>query len=322
MQWRRGSLLALASALLLVVGCGRAAAPATLALAVMALPQAQADGPPPGGRLVFAAEGNLWLWQDGAVRQLTAGERFEGPDWSPDGTHLAASLVGTNHSDLVLLSSDGQIQARLTDNRGRLHIRDSTWARLPAWSPDGSRIAYSADLRSYDLALWTISPEGASPRQLFAADAYGGGLEHPTWAPDMSQLAVAGWRLASPSQIEIVTAATGRHRTLTQAQHGAYDPAWSPDGEWIAFVQRDGVQHDVWLVHPDGSQATRLTTTGRARSPTWSPDGRWLAFLNLSDRGFDVRVMPVPEDEVVAGEGRALVTGRAIEGPAGLAWGR
>src|SRR5215210_1029691 len=296
MEWRRTGLpvrVALLAALFCLVGCAGSAGPATLALTVMALPQAQGDGPPPSGRLVFVAEGNLWQWQDGSIHQLTVSERFEGPTWSPDGTRLAASLVGTNHSDLVLLDSDGQLLARVTNNRGQLHIRDSTWARLPAWSPDGSRLAYSADLRSYDLALWTISPDGSSPRQLFAADTYGGGLEHPTWAPDMSELAVAGWRLGAPSQIEIVNAVTGRFRTLTQATNGAYDPSWSPDGEWIAFVQRDGAQHDVWLVHPDGSQATRLTTTGRGRSPSWSPDGRWLAFLNLSDTGFDVRVIPV-----------------------------
>jgi TolB protein len=277
-------------------------------------------GPTPPGRIVFVVSGNLWEWHDGAVRQLTDSERFEGPAWSPQGDQLAASLVGTNHSDVVLLSPEGDILSRLTDHRSRTRLQDSDWARLPAWSPDGTRIAYGADVRTQDVALWTIGSDGRNPRQLFIAPDTAGGVDRPSWSPDGGEIALTVFR-AGPSQIEVLNPVTGRTRRLTEAANGAYDPAWSPDGQWIAYVVRDGTRHDVWLSHPDGGGAVRLTASGRNRMPAWSPDGTWLAFLSLRENGFDVQALPVSDGDIQPSDGRSLVSGRVVEGPAGLTWG-
>ncbi|HLH25674.1 MAG TPA: DPP IV N-terminal domain-containing protein [Chloroflexota bacterium] len=318
---RLAGAFAICLALLTVLSCS-GAAPTPLPL-VLAAPLVQGAAAP-AGRIAFVVNGDLWEWQDGAVRQLTSGTRYEGPAWSPDGNQLAASMVGTNHSDVVLLSPDGDFQARLTDNLGRLRIQDSDWARLPAWSPDGTRIAFGADTRTYDLALWLVGTDGRGARQVFAAPDGMGGIDRPTWSPDGSEIAVTVWRQGSPSQVEVVSVATGRTRRLTDAATGAYDPAWSPDGNWIAYVVRDGTHHDVWLVHPDGTGAVRLTSSGRNRMPAWSPDGSWLAFLSLNETGFDVRVAAVPAadaQDVEPSEGRALVSARPVEGASGLTWG-
>jgi TolB protein len=121
----------------------------------------------------------------------------------------------------------------------------------------------------------------------------------------------------------VFNALTGRTRRITEAATGAYDPAWSPDGSWIAHTVRDGIVHDIWLTRPDGSETVRLTTTGRNRMPAWSPDGHWLAFLSLGDAGFDLRAIPVAQaaEDVEPGEGRLLVSARPVEGAAGLTWG-
>jgi TolB protein len=289
---------------------------------VLAAPLGQSLEAVPPGRLVFVVGGDLWEWHAGQARQLTAGERFEGPAWSPQGDQLAVSLVGANHSDVALLSADGSLLRRLTDHRGRRRLQDSDWARLPAWAPDGSRIAYSSDGRTHDLALWTIGPDGSSPRQLFVPPDTSGGVDRASWSPPGNEIALAAWR-PGPSQIEVLNPATGRTRRITEAAHGAYDPAWSPSGLWIAHAVRDGTAHDVWLTRPDGSESVRATTTGRNRMPAWSPDGAWLAFLALNDVGFDVRVLPVRDEagDIEAGEGRVLVSARAVEGASGLTWG-
>ena len=307
--------------LLVAASCAPSVAgPHGLAL-VLAAPLAQGAAPPPG-RIVFVAGGDLWLWQDGQVRQLTSGERYEGPAWSPDGDHLAASVVGVNHSDLVLLNAAGEPQVRLTEHRGRVRLKDSNWARLPAWAPDGSRIAYASDDRVRgDLALWAVGVDGRNARQLFLPADNAGGVDRPSWSPTGNELALATWRVG-PSQIDVLTVATGRTRRLTETANGAYDPAWSPDGQWIAHAVREGTTHDVWLTRPDGSETVRLTTTGRNRMPAWSPDGRWLAFLTLGDLGFDLRVISVAAeaDEIEPGEGRLLVSARPLEGASGLSW--
>ena len=223
---------------------------------------------------------------------------YQGPAWSPDGDQIAASLVGANHSDLVLLGPEGEFQARLTE-QSRSHtdpgLRLGPTARLVArWRPHRLLPRTCA---TQDLALWSIGADGRGARQLFLPPDTGGGVDRPSWSPSRREIALAAWR-PGPSQIEIFTVANGRTRRITNAAGGAYDPYWSPDGEWIAYVARDGTRHDVWLVRPDGTGSVRLTSSGRNRMPAWSPDSHWVAFLGLSEQGFDVRVIGVP------GEGR------------------
>ena len=71
---------------------------------------------------------------------------------------------------------------------------------------------------------------------------------------------------------------------ITDVFNDARQPAWSPDGRWIAyFAYRDG-GYDIWAVAPDGSNQHRLTWgTFDDREPAWSHDGTRLAFS--SDRG-------------------------------------
>jgi TolB protein len=307
-------------AVMALLACAPTAAPLPTPL-LQAAPLPQGPDSLPGGRLVFSVNGDLWQWQDGVLQQLTVGERYEGPAWSPDGDELVASLMGTNHSDLVRLSPDGDLKDRLTDNRGRVRLQDSDWARLGAWSPDSTRIAYGSDVRTFDMALWVIDADGRNRRQVFAPPDYGGGIDRPSWSPDGREIAVAIWRNA-PSQIETVNVANGRTRQVTTAAGGAYDPMWSPDGEWIAYAAREGNRHDIYLSRPDSSDHVQLTNSGRARMPVWSPDSRWIAFLRLAEQGFDVRVIPVPaEGEIEAGDGRGLVSGRGIDAPSGMSWG-
>ena len=74
-------------------------------------------------------------------------------------------------------------------------------------------------------------------------------------------------------------------------------PAWSPDGQWLAFQSdRSGHGMHLYKVRPDGSQLTALTSGPASdRSPAWAPDGRRLAFY--SDRsGEPDQLFAVPAD--------------------------
>jgi Tol biopolymer transport system component len=96
--------------------------------------------------------------------------------------------------------------------------------------------------------------------------------------------------------------------------HAAFDqqPAWSPDGSKIAFVsQRDG-NSEIYVMHADGSNQTRLTDDDA--NPAWSPDGRKIAFA--SNRGendnWDIYVMPADGSD--GDNPTRLTTDSAIDG--------
>jgi hypothetical protein len=74
----------------------------------------------------------------------------------------------------------------------------------------------------------------------------------------------------------------GTYRAIVDREDGAWEPAWSPDGVWIAFRSSNGNGGDsIFAVRPDGSGLRRLTDASDTRSdaqPAWSPDGKRLYF--------------------------------------------
>jgi dipeptidyl aminopeptidase/acylaminoacyl peptidase len=94
------------------------------------------------------------------------------------------------------------------------------------------------------------------------------------------------------SDLWLASVATGETRRLTAAPENDEAPRWSPDGKWIAFLSdrpRPGRKADeaadegkrqIWLIRPDGGEATILSNSaGGASAEEWSADGRFLAFL-------------------------------------------
>jgi Tol biopolymer transport system component len=96
---------------------------------------------------------------------------------------------------------------------------------------------------------------------------------------------IALQRSADPdtSAIWVLDPRTGSARQLTQEGFDT-EPAFSPDGEWIAFSSDNsrGGYLNIWAIRPDGRELHRLTHTGldlEAGEPAFSADGRWVAFL-------------------------------------------
>jgi Tol biopolymer transport system component len=85
----------------------------------------------------------------------------------------------------------------------------------------------------------------------------------------------------------------GSHQTaLTGGELIDFQPAWSPDGQHIAFRSDRDAQPEVYVMNADGSNQTRLTTDpGEDVQPSWSPDGMRIAFASTRNGAHDIYVM-------------------------------
>lgn len=281
------------------------------------------------GRILFVKDGDLWVLDAGGSHQLATGGTFSQPNWSPDGSGLAYVYRGTNFADIFTTDDQGQSQTRLTNSQSTI-LDNNDWNFRPAWSPDGKLIAFVSDLTSTFPTLWLMNAADGSGRHAVAAP----GLQQEAvdalaWSPDGTQLAVTLFNEPGPTQIALVPlGATGRQsgRLLTTLAGGALDPAWAPDGSWIAFAGREGYGMDLYAVHPDGTSVTRLTSDGQlVRAPTFSPDGQHLAYLSSKTGYFEVWVVDLQPD----GSGRLnasspvqLTQDLHLDASSGLSWGR
>ncbi|MCJ7753215.1 MAG: hypothetical protein MUP13_01485, partial [Thermoanaerobaculales bacterium] len=115
---------------------------------------------------------------------------------------------------------------------------------------------------------------------------------NPSWSPDGGRLVFADeavdYRPASRigrSHLSIVDLETSEITSIP-AVYDAVQPAWSPDGHWIAFwgLPVGTGRRDLWIVRPDGSDLLSVTSDAALDwNPSWSPDGSKLFFS--SDRG-------------------------------------
>ncbi len=221
----------------------------------------------------------------GAVTNLTfngSTSYDEEPIWSPDGSKVAfvSDFTASGHGERnVFVMQPGttydpqNLATRITSySSGNKQIDDL------AWSPDGSRIAYTRGTNAGDDSVWVVNADGTTT---FPLEIGGPGAKrHPTWSPDSSKIAYAVVKNL-PEQIYVAPATGGIGQPL--ANGVGHEPTWSPNGSRIAF---DGYHSggfgyvDLHVVSVDGS-GTPLVLPGSFTEWTfnaWSPDGGRIAY--------------------------------------------
>lgn len=238
----------------------------------------------------------------------------------PTGTLAFASNRDGPH-DIYTMGTDGRDLTRLTAGLGNLRrpawgsagvlafvaepevgsaaIRQMTFGRGgttdlfrgwdPAWSLNGTRLAYAATVEDVS-QVFTATVPGGAPSQVTKEAAYAG---QPTWSPDGNRLAYVAQQEGN-WDIWVVALDTGESRRLTKDPAMDWAPAWSPDGTRLAFVSNRGGSHQLYAMRSDGSDVQPLTEFSHgAEAPAWSPDGRWLAFVAYTGDGTGINAREI-----------------------------
>jgi Tol biopolymer transport system component len=216
------------------------------------------------------------------------------PQWdpavSPDGTQIAyRGYFGPQEGDydLYVMNADGSGISRLTHD---------ALASGPAWSPDGSQIAFGAAGIGGVPAKFVgrslielITPNGSGLHPLTDPPT-GAEDASPTWSPDGTRLAFVR---STPEGSQIFTiGADGTGVTqLTSAPGFKSHPAWSPDGRTIVFAQspNEGGASQIYAVDVGGGTPTQLKGTGTCTNPVWIDDGARIAYAY--QEGTELRTM-------------------------------
>jgi TolB protein len=335
---RRRPLLLLALALALAACGGGGGEPAAGTAAPADGGQAVRGEELPG-RLLFVRSGVIWQWRGGEARPLLGSGEAVQPAWSPEGQRIAYIARANSSSDVLLATAEGAPLATLTANGADAppnsieRVYGSRWVFYPTWTRQGASLVVAAQLRppagdppvDEPLGLAVLPAGPGEPVPLYEdGEAVAG---RSAVSPDGATLVFTRAEVGPSGRQELYTLPLGggTAEPVPGAPAPSYDPAFAPDGRWLAVAARDGGGTDIFVLPAAGGAPLRLTSLGSARAPAFSPDGRLLAFLAVApgEAGFDLWIADLTGGEdgaFKAGEPRRLTTGLGLDGDSGLSW--
>lgn len=188
---------------------------------------------------------------------------------------------------IYVMNADGSDLKKLT------HF-ENDGAAQPSWSPDGEQIVFSTSLNSTSegMSLYIMNADGSNPHPMKERPNTNVPVlgSNARWSPDGTKIAydfcINCNAFGKNSEIFIYDFETDSVMQVTEHPAGDTSPAWSSDGQQLAFVSHrdyynaDTLRYrsDLYSFNIDNNNLQRLTETGRAAIPQWHPSNSFIAY--------------------------------------------
>jgi tricorn protease len=252
-----------------------------------------ADATPGGGRIVYEYAGELSILdtKTGQAEPIHVTVIDDGVTTRPSRVSAAGQIEAAGLSpkgERAVFAARGDIFTAPIEKGYTRNLTHSSGAhdRAPAWSPDGSKIAFISDM-SGEEEIYTVAQDGLSkPVQLTS----GGKAQRfrPRWSADGSRIAFSD----KDGKLYVLRVADKELREIADEMSGGVnDYTWSPSGNSLAWSMTDSdkVSQSVYVWSATEGRARRVTgDVFDEYNPSWDPNGNFLYYL--SDRDYQPQI--------------------------------
>ena len=244
----------------------------------------------------------------GDLKRLTNDNYWDNQaNLSPDGTKIVFESAREDlNGDGKLTEDDRDIYVMALKDLIPLKVLNNRkFKGHPEWSPNGSQILFlMKDDSPYKTDIYVINADGTGLTRLTST----GDCVDPTWSPDGKKIAYVKFKpqlfvdiTKLETELWIMDSSGSQPKKVLNSEfvpkhgnfkHSIFDPAWSPDGKWLAFSRRVsdrgnyglGVWH-IYIVSLDGTQIKDLNDDESLYGfPQWTPHPSWLLGWGFSQK--------------------------------------